>query len=474
MDAPVGADGYSYGIRDVDGAKVHISRPKAYAPTGFSTGDVVGCMITLPPRPLAEKEAIAELYRRKRVPIRYKHQHYFEMDDYAPAKEMEALVDREGKVAAAKRAAAAEAETPVVPKGKKTKNAKSIKSAPAPAEPIMRDLPILAGSSIEFFINGAPASDVPAFSDLYDFPPLPPIIQNPPKHGRASHANDLKQVDDDGTMGYYPMVSCFGRGKAKLVCGPDFAFPPPGLMGADGTPGGVERASSEAEDESTHTTRAQPIRPMSDRLAEFRAEEAILDEAEELDLSARFAADAEATRARQQRADKALAASAAKKAARAEARIKARISETPVPMVPSGLAREVKMDPDEGLPGVDTGANLDAEGEVEVDDDTSMSNNVKVEAQSQPPTTPASPNPISMSDSGRATPLLGDDGRPAATKGNGQKGRSASVRSQSTGIAGSRGGSWTPSSRDLTPAYGAGEKHESDADRESEEGVQWE
>ena len=50
MDAPVGADAYSYGIRDVDGSKVHISRPKPYA-QGFGTGDVVGCMITLPPYP---------------------------------------------------------------------------------------------------------------------------------------------------------------------------------------------------------------------------------------------------------------------------------------------------------------------------------------------------------------------------------------------------------------------------------------
>ena len=247
------------------------------------------------------------------------------MDDIPPNKEMEALVDREGKVAAAARAAAAEAETPTLPRGK-GKKAKA-KPKPVPVEAPMRDLPILPGSRIDFFVNGQAVEEA-AFTDIYDFAPLP--LQNPKRSD--------KQPIDDGTIGYYPMISCFGRGKAKLVCGPDFAFPP----------------TSDA-------------RGMHERVPEQMAEEAVLDEADELDLSIRFRAEIEEERIRRERVDKRLAAQTAKKAAKAEARVKARVSETPVPMIPSGLAYEVKPDDYE----------------------------VKVEAASQPPTTPASPIPLS-------------------------------------------------------------------------------
>jgi COMPASS component BRE2 len=129
LDAPVGADGYGYGFRDVGAERVHVSRSGRSAPIdgresqGFGTGDVVGCLISLPrsrrtrhePEPRADQlgdKAMRNDYsivnrHRRRVSIRYKAQNYFEMEEYPLRKEMEALVDRDGKYAQAKADAAA-------------------------------------------------------------------------------------------------------------------------------------------------------------------------------------------------------------------------------------------------------------------------------------------------------------------------------------------------------------------------------
>ena len=259
-------DGYSYGIRDVGGETVHLSRAKAYG-RGFETGDVVGCLITLPQR----NEDPGKI-KRARLPLQYKGQSYFEMEEYAVQKEMEALVDREGKVAAAAKASAAAARDAVVEeqpkiskKGAITKNAKKgKKEAETPTGPVARQLPILPGSRIEFFVNGE--SFGTAFEDLYDFVPLPPVVV--PTAPAAKRAHDLSKdlSHDDGTLGYYPMVSCFGRGKVQVNFGPEWQKPPPGLT----------------------------ARPLADRWEEFRAEERVLDERDEAEAMEKMLLDMKA------------------------------------------------------------------------------------------------------------------------------------------------------------------------------------
>jgi len=255
LDAPVGMDGYSYAIRDVGGEKVHLSRPKDYG-RSFGTGDVVGCLINLPPR----HDDLATI-KRKRVPLRYKGQLYFEMEDYTIQKEMEALVDREGKAAAAAKAAAEAAKDAgaVEVKGKKgatTKNARKSKSAREPAGPTTRFLPTLDGSSIEFFLNGSSLET--AFSDLYDFTPLPPLVSHTPNGKKHDPSKEVTR--DDGTLGYYPMVSCFGKGKVRVNFGPPWLQPPPDL----------------------------DARPMSERWEDLREEERLLDERDEEDSTERL------------------------------------------------------------------------------------------------------------------------------------------------------------------------------------------
>jgi COMPASS component BRE2 len=252
---------------------------------------------------------------RRRVPIHYKGQWYFEMSEYLPAKEMETLVDREGKLAAAKAAAEA-AKTEEVngrkKKGATTKNAKKgKKEVVEPSAPVARELPRLQGSRVEFFLNGEPLGS--AFDEIYDFLPLPPLNPQQPKRHGVHHFDPQKDLlHDDGTLGYYPMVSCFGRGKLRCNFGPEWVKPPATLS----------------------------ARAMSERWSEFRDEERELDEADEEEAAERMRKEMEEDEKRKATMEARLAQAGAKKksAASASAAKRKKGTATPTPG-PEGLSR---------------------------------------------------------------------------------------------------------------------------------------
>ncbi|TXT13164.1 hypothetical protein VHUM_01565 [Vanrija humicola] len=279
LDAPVGADAYSYGLRDVGGEKVHLSRPKPYGKP-FATGDVVGCLISLPARDPPLAPPTEGRVQRWRIPIRYKGQLYFEMDEYPVAKEFESLVNREGR--------APEPPAEEEP-GKKKGSAPPKKKAAEAAKPVTRHLNTLPGSYISFFLNGQPMAPDPAFNDLWDFAPLPPLGSTIVKrHGHGTVAAERERETyhhiDDGILGYFPMVSCFGRGKVRLNFGPDWEAPP--------------------------TDVPEGTRPMSARWDEFVSEQAVYDEHDEGVLDKRYRRDMEEA-ARRAAAESLAAATAA-------------------------------------------------------------------------------------------------------------------------------------------------------------------
>jgi COMPASS component BRE2 len=189
LDVPVGFDGYSYGLRDVSGQKVHMSRPRTFMPP-FGTGDVIGMHISLPPIIKTEENnsSMIKGVFRDRIPIRFRGQLYFEQPDYAASKEMDDLMN------------------PVLPP----------QSQLNPSIPVAKPtFPTLPGSFINVYKNGVLQGS--AFEDLLEF--LPPASQLGGK--------DL----DDGMLGYYPAVSVFGYGIVKLNFGPEFLFPPEDLEG---------------------------------------------------------------------------------------------------------------------------------------------------------------------------------------------------------------------------------------------------
>ncbi|CCG81778.1 Set1 complex component ash2 [Taphrina deformans PYCC 5710] len=168
LDGPIGFDGYSYGIRDKGGEKMHLSRPRKFMDS-FGTGDVLGFHLTLP---RAQTTDVV----RDRIPIRYRQQLYFEQFEYTSSKEMEDLL-----------------QPGTVP---------SKSSLPAR----------LAGSSLNVYKNGKLVGT--AFDDLFSF--WPPNCQT---------TRD-QPAPDDGSLGYYPAISVYAGGSARLNFGPTFECPP--------------------------------------------------------------------------------------------------------------------------------------------------------------------------------------------------------------------------------------------------------
>ncbi|KAG9083820.1 hypothetical protein FRC06_004359 [Ceratobasidium sp. 370] len=283
LNGPVGLDGYSYGVRDKTGERVTLSRPKPYGKP-FRSGDVVGLYISLPPRPEPQPGDPTDPARimRKRIPIQFKHQLYFESMEYRVSKEMEALLEQNNKPPA-----------PALPSPTK-RSAKSLperrRKKPPPA-PVMRPLPILHGSKMAFFVNGE--CQGVAFEDLYDYlqlrvDPKSSSAKASKKGGVEAFQRERENVFDDGWLGYYPFISVFGGGLARINAGPDFLFRPPDDIDAL-----LEQGTGSVKLENSTPT----WRPLQERYQEFMAEQWALDAKEEAHAKAALEAnEAEAAR----------------------------------------------------------------------------------------------------------------------------------------------------------------------------------
>lgn len=187
LDAPIGFDAYSYGIRDQSCQKVHMSRPRDFVSgVSFVTGDVIGLRIFLPSleiqRELSGDPTVkASDIIRDRLPIRFRNQLWFEHFEYQPTKEFEDLMS----------------------------TAPTSKPSQKP-----RTLP---GSFIKIYRNGEYIGT--PFENLYAF--LPPAS----KPLLVVGGREL----DDGTLGYYPAVSVFRGGAVRLNFGPNWIHPPADL-----------------------------------------------------------------------------------------------------------------------------------------------------------------------------------------------------------------------------------------------------
>ncbi|CAI5759734.1 unnamed protein product [Candida verbasci] len=262
LEAPVGFDGYGYGIRDVDGYLMSISRRKKQViENGFETGDVIGILIELPSleehrkmvkdfedvkkeelkhqklkkRKMAKKKVDLEEnikfdefgnIVRDQIPIRYKNALYYEQYEYSSTKTMDHLLNPISVVG----------EKAIIEMDDKTKN-----------------IPIIENSKITFYKNGVKQDE---FTDLYSF--LPTNVED---NEDINLGPNIKQQQNpnykntnDGSLGYYPMLSSFQYGCVKLNPGPYFEYP------------------------VTH-----PVKPLSDRYDESIIEEwywDLLDEVE--------------------------------------------------------------------------------------------------------------------------------------------------------------------------------------------------
>ena len=256
LEAPVGFDAYSYGIRDVAGEKVYMSRPKEFFPPGegIREGDVVGLEIQLPSESVHRKimagaynpaidasdpeqppTAEASNIVRDRVPIRFKAHTYFEKIEYHATRELEELMN---------------------PSPSGNAGASSERPNPLHTVPALRTLP---KSCIKIYKNGRLMGT--AFEDLLGF--LPPASKPMPQVG-------AREGLDDGMLGYYPAISIFRGGAAEVNFGPDFWFPP-----QDYTP---------APPDEMPEARRSRLRAVSERFRDQIAEDVVYDLVDEVDF----------------------------------------------------------------------------------------------------------------------------------------------------------------------------------------------
>lgn len=274
VDAPAGFDAYSYGIRDKEGQKVHMSRPKDFFPPGeeLQEGDVLGLEINLPSEQIHRKvvtghfnpavdlleeadNSTTEAFNivRDRLPIRFKAHIYFETPDYHTAPELEDLMN----------------PSPMSTSG--TGAGQSEGPNPTHRVPCLRTLP---NSWIKAYKNGVEMGT--AFTNLLAFLP------------QASKPATAKQPDardglDDGMLGYYPAVSVFRGGAAAVNFGPKFWYPPPGYE-QENQDNGADVVMTGTDEQPTITAKQEPPRAMAERYDEQIVEDIVYDIVDEVDF----------------------------------------------------------------------------------------------------------------------------------------------------------------------------------------------
>ncbi|KAF2643861.1 hypothetical protein P280DRAFT_466587 [Massarina eburnea CBS 473.64] len=290
LDAPVGFDGYSYGITDSRFEAQHRSRAsKVFNPLPrgakskhmkprpphnrpgpveyisdehINEGDVIGLEIQLPALSLHRK-VVEGIYNpavdlgdgfdapdardplekpldiiRDRIPVPYKGNFYFEQLDYQVTKAVDAYHDRGP-----------------VPK---------VHPSPNHEEVSVRSLP---HSHIKVYKNGKEVGI--AFESLLAF--LPPASVPSNEAVKAGARTGF----DDGVVGYFPAVSVFNGGVAQVNFGPDFWSPPAEyskdthMLGAETIDGPVEGRS---------------LRAIGERYKEQIAEDVVWDIVDEVDF----------------------------------------------------------------------------------------------------------------------------------------------------------------------------------------------
>ncbi|GAP82752.1 putative SPRY domain-containing protein [Rosellinia necatrix] len=273
LDAPVGFDAYSYGLRDVSGQKVHMSRPKDFFPPGedMREGDVIGLEIRLPSEHLhrkivqgqynpavdlnEEEERAMEAANiiRDRIPIRFKAHIYFEKIDYHTTKELEDLMNPS-------------------PAGtsNQASNRPGDKPNPNHAVPALRTLP---NSYIKVYKNGELMGT--PFTDLFAF--LPPASKPQVQVG-------AREGKDDGMLGYYPAISVFRGGAVETNFGPDFWYPPPGYATAQGDTEMVDVDEDTVRVSTPRQNILQATRSISERYDEQIVEDIVADVVDEVDF----------------------------------------------------------------------------------------------------------------------------------------------------------------------------------------------
>lgn len=262
LDVNVGVDCYGYGIRDVNGEVINRMRCEHFFDKGenIAEGDVIGLLITLPPLsvhkkvvegtydPSSEKQNTKSPsvtnFIRDRVPFHLKSDFCWQQSNIYPSKQ---LRDYAFNLK----------ETPTF-------------GPPSPfnsEDPSLRTLP---GSSITIFKNGVKMGT--PFKELFAF--LPPASRL--TNGTNNLGIGERENADDGMIGYFPTVSCYGGGAVECRFEPPWWFGPPPVVGADD----IKDETSEDQKSQEETT---VVKPFGERFNDQIVEDIVADMIDEIE-----------------------------------------------------------------------------------------------------------------------------------------------------------------------------------------------
>ncbi|KAI7969616.1 hypothetical protein EIK77_001143 [Talaromyces pinophilus] len=262
LDVNVGVDCYGYGIRDVNGEVINRMRCEHFFDKGenIAEGDVIGLLITLPPLsvhkkvvegtydPSSDKQftksPTVTNFIRDRVPFHLKSDFCWQQSNIYPSKQ---LRDYAFNLK----------ETPTF-------------GPPSPfnsEDPSLRTLP---GSSITIFKNGVKMGT--PFKELFAF--LPPASRL--TNGTNNLGIGERENADDGMIGYFPTVSCYGGGAVECRFEPPWWFGPPPVVGADD----IKDETSEDQKTQEQTT---VVKPFGERFNDQIVEDIVADLIDEIE-----------------------------------------------------------------------------------------------------------------------------------------------------------------------------------------------
>lgn len=266
LDVNVGVDCYGYGIRDVNGEVINRMRCEHFFEKGESIneGDVIGLLITLPPLSL-HKQVVEGTYDpsaetphssssptvlnfiRDRIPFHLKSDFCWQQSNIYSSKQ---LRDYAFNLK----------ETPTF-------------GPPSPSNDEDASLRTLPGSSITIFKNGVKMGT--PFKDLFAF--LPPASRL--TNGTNNLGIGERENADDGMIGYFPTVSCYGGGAVECRFEAPWWFGPPPSVSPSILNGGEEDETANTTTTTTTSTSDHPIpvKPFGERFNDQIVEDIVAD-----------------------------------------------------------------------------------------------------------------------------------------------------------------------------------------------------
>ncbi|CRG88709.1 hypothetical protein PISL3812_05743 [Talaromyces islandicus] len=276
LDVNVGVDCYGYGIRDVNGEVINRMRCEHFFEKGESIneGDVIGLLITLPPLSL-HKQVVEGTYDpsaaetlhpssptvlnfiRDRIPFHLKSDFCWQQSNIYPSKQ---LRDYAFNLK----------ETPTF-------------GPPSPSNDEDASLRTLPGSSITIYKNGVKMGT--PFKDLFAF--LPPASRL--TNGTNNLGIGERENADDGMIGYFPTVSCYGGGAVECRFEAPWWFGPPPSVSSSILNGGEEDGN--ANNNSSSSDHLIPVKPFGERFNDQIVEDIVADIVDDVEASILWGGD---------------------------------------------------------------------------------------------------------------------------------------------------------------------------------------